>query len=1350
MVICVTMSLQIKDDVERHRADAKTSSRPAMTIQGPKEWQEVRIGDMIVVRNKESLPADVVLLASSQSDGLCYVETSNIDGETNLKLRVSKSVTQKILFDLPDDEKKGKSSYAGASKSADVGIDIDGESKDRSSSEDGETVGRNLSTRTFIAEKSLQKVTSRAALASGIMSYDVPNSSVNTFKGTLRNLEVRGRKSEPLSFSGDQQLLRGSVLRNTSWIIGLVVYTGEDTKVAQNSHEASLKLSNLERVVNSAMKVIFVILAVLILISLSMRAIMRASVFDGKYEEFWYLFPEGDNDDATSDLPWPVAYSFTFLILYTNFVPLTMYITMEIINFAHSVFINRDLKMYDPTTDTCANARSMNLCSELGQIQYIFSDKTGTLTQNVMILKQIWVDGEVYGSLNSYAFDARKVALDVKAGGRKADALVDFMSVMALAHTVVPEKDDVTPSKIVYQAESPDEGALCEGAAASGFVFADRTTSRVCMRGPDGTTKRFDLCAINGFNSTRKRMSVVLRREDGTYILLCKGADNVMLERAAGSTSSQQAIKTQLRLFSEKGLRTLVMGKRELKEAEFQTWMKRYKAATIALDGRKELLAQAAEAIEVNMKVVGASAIEDKLQDGVPETIEDIRKAGIKLWVLTGDKVETAINIGLSCKLLLPEDRGMRTIKMDISREADIIDDFVERSDLMVARKFLSAVRRGDDKIKSPTGKDDNIWRVMAASFRHGTERPYQSIDTISWADIQHAMLGVRVASDLHEIVEEIEVAEGKRAERSSPVVPLVSESGNRRNSRFHLTASHLNSLALVITGPTLQFILGDDADETTSLLLRIAQSCSVVVACRVSPLQKAQLVLMVKEGLEPTPVTLAIGDGANDVSMIKKARVGVGISGREGLQAANAADFSISQFRFLKRLLFVHGRWDYRRLSKVIIYSLHKNFVLALTLFLYNFYTIFSGTSLYDTWLGSGYNSFFLFWSPLAIGFFDKDVHEDAALKIPELYVSGLLQLDLNLFKICEMVVLSVINACIVFFIPLSAFETYDDGVNNGVYSFGTIVFSCMFITMEARCLFITKTWNKYTIAGIMLSLFWYFLFLTLYGGVVCLVMSAPAPYFYMVPYHMMQQSSFWVLTFMTTSVSVLFTLLFEYARREFRPNFIDLCMEFSRKDFHGASVLLPSRLRRFVQKLRKVPHLDSRKSVDVNELYYHQRVSEQVNKTVPRIKALRGEPKKAIKSPRNQLKFSDLSFDLNTATKIDSSSTSSRENCTNENDETIPSTPSTILDVLDRNDTGTVGATPGAIDSGRVVRDHLRSTAMGGDASEESKSTDDFRSTEKGKVHVIVDDKSIGSASEQFPCENRPDPTRWFLQQR
>jgi len=307
MVLILTMSLQLKDDLKRHRSDHETSRRPAETVLEKKQWKDIKVGELLVVRNKESLPADVIVICTSEDDGVSYVETSNIDGETNLKLRVAKKDLQKALCN--------------------------------------ESVGRRLSRSEM--SKTLKIAREKAVHMTGIMDYEKPNSSVNTFKGTMRDVNIQGsKKIDVLPFTGNQQLLRGSVLRNTDWIIGLVVYTGEDTKVAQNSHESKPKLSNLERVVNGSMKVIFVILAFLVATSLSIRAIMRHNVFNGKFAGFWYLFPEGEDDDSTMTLAWPIAYAFTFLILYTNFVPLTMYITMEIINFGHSMFINNDALMY--------------------------------------------------------------------------------------------------------------------------------------------------------------------------------------------------------------------------------------------------------------------------------------------------------------------------------------------------------------------------------------------------------------------------------------------------------------------------------------------------------------------------------------------------------------------------------------------------------------------------------------------------------------------------------------------------------------------------------------------------------------------------------------------------------------------------------------------------------------------------------------------------------------------------------------------------------------------------------------------------------------------------------------------
>jgi magnesium-transporting ATPase (P-type) len=262
-------------------------------------------------------------------------------------------------------------------------------------------------------------------------------------------------------------------------------------------------------------------------------------------------------------------------------------------------------------------------------------------------------------------------------------------------------------------------------------------------------------------------MSVVLEMPDGTFVLLCKGADNVMLDRAAGKVMDQVEIKAQLRKFSQQGLRTLVMAKRTISKDEFETWIKGFEQASASLKNRKEMLAEAAESIEKNMEIVGASAIEDKLQDGVPDTIEDIRKAGIKLWVLTGDKVETAINIGLSCKLLLPEEKGMRTLLLDIAEEADAVDEFLERVDIDVLRRYVDEVLTKGLSCKAPTTNDLLMWRLVATSFSRMVEREKSQrsqtlkVKHMKLETIRNAMLQIRVESDLREIVQEIEIARG-------------------------------------------------------------------------------------------------------------------------------------------------------------------------------------------------------------------------------------------------------------------------------------------------------------------------------------------------------------------------------------------------------------------------------------------------------------------------------------------------------------------------------------------------------------------------------------------------------------
>lgn len=445
-----------------------------------------------------------------------------------------------------------------------------------------------------------------------------------------------------------------------------------------------------------------------------------------------------------------------------------------------------------------------------------------------------------------------KVFDDICAQNEQSQSLVHFFSALALCHTVIPELDE--DDKIEYKAQSPDEAALVATARDLGFTFVAREQDNVIVD-IMGEQKTMILLNVLEFNSTRKRMSVIMRSpQDGKVILLCKGADSVIYERLSKGLEEldDEASKRQLKVREETlqhlatfanegntnikkrkqctncltGLRTLCIASRVIEEDEYQQWAARYKAASNSIRNREEQIEQVCEEIESSLTLIGGTAIEDKLQEGVPDTIALLAQSGIKIWVLTGDKVETAINIGFACNLLTHE---MLLISINAKSEEDTMDQ------------------------------------------------------------LQKALLEVREKSE------------------SEPC-------------------------ALIIDGESLKYAL--EKDDCRLKLLSLGTQCRAVVCCRVSPMQKAKVVNLVKKGLKV--MTLAIGDGANDVSMIQEANVGIGISGEEGRQAVMASDYAIAQFRYLGKLLLVHGRWSYLRTSEMILTFFYKNIMWTLVLFWY------------------------------------------------------------------------------------------------------------------------------------------------------------------------------------------------------------------------------------------------------------------------------------------------------------------------------------------------------------------------------------------------------------------------------
>ena len=354
----------------------------------------------------------------------------------------------------------------------------------------------------------------------------------------------------------------------------------------------------------------------------------------------------------------------TYWVLFSALVPISLFVTVEVVKYWHAILINDDLDMYYDKSDTPAVCRTSSLVEELGMVGYIFSDKTGTLTCNVMEFKQCTISGiqyadEVPEDLRATVQNGVEVGIhdfdrlrqNLKTHETK-EAIHHFLALLSTCHTVIPERTDEKQGSIKYQAASPDEGALVEGAVMLGYQFTARKPRAVQIT-VDGEVFTYELLAVCEFNSTRKRMSAIFRCPDGKIRCYCKGADTVILERLSADNPYVETTLQHLEEYASEGLRTLCLAMREIPEDEFQQWWKIFDEAQTTVSGnRAENLDKAAELLEKEFYLLGATAIEDKLQDGVPETIHTLQDAGIKVWVLTGDRQETAINIGMSCKLI--------------------------------------------------------------------------------------------------------------------------------------------------------------------------------------------------------------------------------------------------------------------------------------------------------------------------------------------------------------------------------------------------------------------------------------------------------------------------------------------------------------------------------------------------------------------------------------------------------------------------------------------------------------------------------------------------------------------------
>lgn len=1005
IVLCVSAIKELVEDYRRKTADQELNNSKTKVLRGSQfqdtKWVNVVVGDILRVESEEPFPADLVLVASSEPEGLCYIETANLDGETNLKIKQAIPETSEIV-----------------------------------------------------------SPTELSRLGGKIRS-EQPNSSLYTYEATLTMAAGGGEKELPLQ--PDQLLLRGATLRNTPWIYGVVVFTGHETKLMRNATATPIKRTAVERQLNMQILMLVGILLVLSLIGSIGDLISRLN-WETELQYIMLEIPRGAGIIAKVfffDM-------FTFWVLFSALVPISLFVTIEIVKYYQAMLISDDLDMYYDKSDTPAVCRTSSLVEELGQVEYIFSDKTGTLTCNQMEFKQCSIGGIQYAievpedrratfvdgaEVGIHDFNRLKENLKTH---ESREAISHFLALLSTCHTVIPERLENEGGKIRYQAASPDEGALVEGAVLMGYEFTARKPRSVQIV-VEGQTLEYELLAVCEFNSTRKRMSAIFRCPDGKIRCYCKGADTVILERLGPENPHTDVTLQHLEEYATEGLRTLCLAMREIPETEFQEWWQVFdKAQTTVSGNRAEELDKAAELLEHDFYLLGATAIEDRLQDGVPETIHTLQEAGIKVWVLTGDRQETAINIGMSCKLIS------------------------EDMTLMIVNEEDAAATK------------DNLQKKLQA--------------------IRSQNVGQ------HE----------------------------------------LETLALVIDGKSLTYALEREMEKD---FLDLAVMCRAVICCRVSPLQKALVVKLVKRHLKA--ILLAIGDGANDVSMIQAAHIGVGISGMEGLQAARSADVSIGQFRYLQKLLLVHGAWSYQRISKVILYSFYKNIVLYMTQFWYIFQNVFSGEVIYESWTLSFFNVIFAVLPPFAMGIFDQFISARLLDRYPQLYQLGQKGVFFKMHSFFSWIANAFYHSLIIY-IACELIWWSDlvqqDGKIAGHWVWGTGMYTAVLVTVLGKAALVTNTWTKYHVMAIPGSLVIWMIFIPVYGTLLPMA-HISQEYIGVVP-RLFSSPVFWLQIVVLPILCLVRDYAWKYAKRMYYPqsyHHIQEIQKYNIQDYRPRFVKLP-----------------------------------------------------------------------------------------------------------------------------------------------------------------------------------------------
>jgi len=819
------------EDIGRWREDEKENSRKTQRWNAEEDtfedvqWRFVHAGDLLKINCDECFPADLLLLqAAGGNEG--FISTVNLDGETNLKEKCAPNNCGQLM---------------GNAKSC-------------------------RRTRMFGSKMQEEEEIIASRIARELHAQGL---TVQMGRPEMVLSEVRGNLDleEAHSPAGEANFLpRGCVLRNTLWVLCLAVYVGNETKTRLNAVESRQKTSRMQHYLDISIRCMLVGLCTACAYLATLASVV------------------GDTDDN-----WIISFLKYMITLY-HVVPISLYVVCEMLKLFLGIKVDMDVQMKDPDTERFAKVQCTDLLEEVGQVGFIFSDKTGTLTANEMVFARACISGQDPGDFRRTApvQEGREAVQKILRTPQHPlyEAVSLYFTCLAVCHAVQVEEmeDKAFPDSLHYSGMSPDEVALVQAASSVGFHFRQRkrlmgsSSTELSIEGPaSGELARFTVLREIEFNSDRKRMSVVVQHNQ-EYWCVTKGADNVMIPLLDHEPDSGTV--DALAKFSKIGLRCLVVGMKKVSLDELTTWQKYLQSADSLTDASKnDRVAEVSAAMETNLRLVGVTAVEDRLQDGVPHAIDTIKRAGVKLWVLTGDKTETAVDIARSCNLF------HSNTKLGYATEAISPDECLQKLE--------------------------------------------------------------RAKADL----------------------------------------DGCHDAGLVLDGKTTKFAL--ESEACRKLVYKLGLACRTCVCCRLSPMQKKHLVDLVRQE-NPKVITLAIGDGANDVPMIEGAHIGVGIRGKEGMQAAQSSDIAISQFRFLVPLMFCHGSRAYRRIALFICYYIYKSVALAVGDFIWAHQDNFRGQIAYPEYLSMGYSVVFTAWHVVIVLGFDAGLSDEITNESPEMYKDG------------------------------------------------------------------------------------------------------------------------------------------------------------------------------------------------------------------------------------------------------------------------------------------------------------------------------------------------------------------------